>query len=290
MAGSALAAAASSARPAERRTARDLIVRHKDEIANALGEAITADHFVRGVLTTLTNTPDLQRATEQSLIGGVLFAAQLRLEIGNGLNQFHLTPRTIRKEVEGQWISELVCVPMIGYQGYVELAYRHSKVLDFQRIRIREGDEFDYSYTTERGTAITWRPALPFNTDAPYKGGVIRSKLAGGGVVETYMHVDQIEQRRPDYTREQTMRKGPRAGETYTPNTPWSMGPSSYESMCDKTVMREHQKYLPKSIEMQKALELDGRVVAQDDGEIHTVLDRDAEFGPAAAAIEEATT
>jgi recombination protein RecT len=274
---SELAQRAAEVKPSERATARDLILRHQEEFDRALGRSMDTDHFVRGVLTSLTANPDLQTVTEQSLIAAVLLAAQLKLEIGAGMNQFHLTPRNVTVDVEemvnGRAVkarrSQSVCVPIIGYQGYVKLGYNHPRVLDFQVIRVREGDEFDYSYTTERGKAISWRPTLPIDISKPYAGGVIRSALAGGGVIETYMHVSEIEAARPDYTK-------PKEGQDWVPNTPWK---TNYEAMADKTIMRQHQKYMPKSIEMETALALDNRVLARVNGEVVTALPYEQEFG-----------
>lgn len=274
---SELAQRAAQAKPSERRVARDLILDHQAEFERALGKSMDTDHFVRGVLTSLTATPDLQTVTEQSLIAAVLLAAQLKLEIGAGMNQFHLTPRNVTVETEemvnGRLVKarrpQSVCVPIIGYQGYVKLGYNHPRVLDFQVIRVREGDEFDYSYTTERGKAISWRPRLPIDISKPYQGGVIRSALVGGGVIETYMHVSEIEAARPDYTK-------PKEGSEWVPNTPWK---TNYEAMADKTIMRQHQKYMPKSIEMERALALDNRVLRQDGEEVVTALPYEQEFG-----------
>lgn len=280
---SAIAQRAASAQQGDERTIRDTITEHSEEISKALGNSITPEHFIRGVFTTLTANPDLQNATEQSLIAAILFAAQLKLEIGNGLNQFHLTPRTIditeTQVLNGQNVKvktkRLVCVPMIGYQGYVDLGYRHPRVLDYQIVRVREGDYFDFSYTTELGKAIVWRPVLPLDMKAAYVGGIVRSKLAGGGVTETYLTRDQIEARRPAYTKEQEAN-----GKSWIPNTPWK---TDWEAMADKSLIREHQKLTPKSIEMLQVMALDGRVLEKRDGEISAALDFDAEFGEKSA-------
>jgi len=274
---SQLVARAAGSVSTERRTVRDAINMHSEEFKRALGDSMDVEHFIRGVFTTITANPELQNVTEESLMAGVLWAAQLRLEIGNGMNQFHLTPRKVSMpNGEGGYEKVQVCVPMIGYQGYIDLSYRHSKVLDFQSVRIREDDEFDYSYTTERGKSLTWKPQLPIDITKRYVGGIIRSKLAGGGVTETYMHISEIQARRPDYTKEQPGRGNKAA---YTPKTPWSLSQSSFESMCDKTIIREHQKLMPKSIEMQRVLALDGRVLKTgEDNEIEAVLPFDKEF------------
>jgi recombination protein RecT len=289
-----LAQRAATAKPVDSptRSNRDLVLAHGEELSKALGQETDVDHFIRGVLTVLTNSPQLQQASERSLMAAILFGAQLKLEIGNGMNQFHLTPRKRRwtEVVNGrdEWKEEWVCVPMIGYQGYVELSYRSAKVLDFQVVRIREGDAFEYRYTTETGKQLFWQPAdNVVDESKPYKGGIIRSRLAGGGVAETYMTVGQIEQRRPDSSREQEIKFGKDKGNLYVPNTPWTASVSSYESMCDKTIMREHQKYLPKSIEMMQALALDGRLLARNQhGELEAAATYAEDFGPNVAALE----
>lgn len=90
---SQIAQRAAEVRPTDQRTVRDMIVEHQGEFESALGDSMSVEHFMRGVFTTITANPELADVSEQSLAAGLLWAAQLNLEIGNGMNQFHLIGR-----------------------------------------------------------------------------------------------------------------------------------------------------------------------------------------------------
>ena len=189
--------------------------------------ATNADRFIRCMLNECSRTPKLLECTAQSLIGGVLVAAQLGLEIGGPMGQAYLLP--FGKKSAGYTEAQLV----IGYKGYVALAYRSPQIKSFACRIVRDGDTFDIAYGTS--PIITHKPALAM--DGPPVGYYAVVELAQGGHDFEYMTKAQCEQHRDKYA---LMKNG----------GPWS---TNFDEMALKTTMRRLAKRLPLSAELSTA-------------------------------------
>jgi hypothetical protein len=66
-------------------TMKELVEMQMPAIERQLGGAMNSDAFVRAVLSEITKQPKLMSADPKTVLGGVMLAAQLRLEIGSGL-------------------------------------------------------------------------------------------------------------------------------------------------------------------------------------------------------------
>src|SRR5215216_6817064 len=97
-------------------TMKELVEAQLPAIERQLGGAMNSEAFVRAVLSEITKQPKLMSADPKTVLGGVMLAAQLRLEIGSGLGEFWLTPRKDH--------GRQICLPIIGYQGFIKLALR----------------------------------------------------------------------------------------------------------------------------------------------------------------------
>lgn len=219
-------------------TVKELVEAQLPAIERQLGGAMNSDAFVRAVLSEITKSPDLMQSDPKTLLGGVMLAAQLRLEIGSGLGEFYLTPR----KDHGRWI----CLPIIGYQGMVKLALQSDTVLNIQAAVIREGDDFTFGSDVARGIYHEWRPR-DFDESREMVGVLATAQMRGGGVSWAYLTLDQIHARRPSYWEK----------------TPWKSNP---EEMAKKTAVRALAKYLPKSTALGRALEADEQKVQQVKG------------------------
>src|ERR671924_2141362 len=120
----------------QQKTVLDLLQRSKPEIARTLPANVDVERFERIVRTEIRRTPKLLECDPYSLLGAVMWAAQLGLEPGP-LQHVHLIP--YKREV----------VFLIGYRGYVELAFRSGQVKDVTGALVREGDRFEYQYGTQ---------------------------------------------------------------------------------------------------------------------------------------------
>jgi recombination protein RecT len=226
---------------------KDLVYAQQAAIEVQLAGALNSAAFVRAALSSISSSPALQEATPQSVLGAVMLAAQLKLEIGPALGHFYMTPRMSG----GTW----TCLPIIGYQGYIELAYRSGRIEKIETFLVREGDKFDHGANSERGRFFDWNPA-DYDEQRPWTGVVAMAKLKGAGTVWAFLPKDKVLARRP---------KG------------WEKGPwnTNEEEMVRKTAIRALAPYLPKSTELGKAIQADEQKVESIAGIHDLVITRD---------------
>lgn len=224
-------------------TMRDLVQAQQAAIETQLAGAMNSAAFVRAAISTISSSPQLQQATPSSVLGGIMLAAQLKLEIGPALGHFYLTPR---KEKGVQ-----ICLPIIGYQGYIELAYRSGRIEKIETFLVRDGDKFDHGANSERGRFFDWNPA-DYDETRPWTGVVAMAKIKGAGTVWAYLPKDKVIARRPHYWE----------------STPWK---TNEEEMARKSGVRALAPYLPKSTELGKAIEADEQKVESIAG-IHDLV------------------
>jgi recombination protein RecT len=210
-------------------TIYDLIESNKRQLARALPANLDADRFARLVWTEVRKTPRLLDCSGASLLGAAMFAAQLGLEPGP-LGHVWLTPR----RVKGVW----TVVPIIGYRGYIELAYRSGAVVDFDAQVVHAHDTFKQSLGLHRDLVHEVPPlgeergdAVGYYAVAYLKSGSAHFKVMGKG---------EIEARRK------------RSGAS--DDGPWA---SDYDAMALKTVVRAMAPLLPLSAETQRAIATD---------------------------------
>lgn len=241
-------------------TMRDLVQAQQPAIEAQLAGTLNSGAFIRAAISSISASEKLQNATSQSVLGGIMLAAQLKLEIGPALGHFYLTPR---KDQGTQ-----ICLPIIGYQGYVELAYRSGRVEKIETFLVRDGDKFDHGANSERGRFFDWKPA-DYDENRPWTGVVAMAKIKGAGTVWAYLPKDKVLGRRPSYWQ----------------STPWK---SNEEEMARKTGIRALAPYLPKSTEFAKAIEADENKVESIAGVHELVVTRDDE--PETLTVNESTT
>jgi recombination protein RecT len=239
----------------------DLILAMKPQMAMALPKHITADRMARIVLTEIRRVPKLVECGRDSLLGAVMTCSQLGLEPGNGLGHAYLLPFDKRAKVEGQWKTVGTdCQLIIGYRGMIDLARRSGQIVSLSARSVFQSDRFNYRFGLDE--TIEHIPADGERGNLTHVYAV--AKLKDGGVQFEVMSRAEIEK--------------VRAGSKAKDSGPWV---SHFEEMAKKTAIRRLFKYLPVSIEMQRAVTLDEQGEAglpQD----HNVIDMDTgEYTPA---------
>lgn len=229
-------------------TIRDLIQAQQPAIEAQLAGTLNSGAFVRAAISTIMRDEKLQQADPRTLLGSIMLAAQLKLEIGPALGYFYLTPR---KE-KGQF----VCLPIVGYTGLIELAYRSGRVEKIETFLVRDGDKFDHGANSERGRFFDWVPA-DYDETRPWVGVVAMAKIRNAGTVWAYLPKDKVLARRPHY---------------WDKGTPWQ---TNEEEMARKTGVRALAPYLPKSTELAKAIEADENKVEHIAGVHDLVVTRE---------------
>lgn len=243
-------------------TMRDLVQAQQPAIEAQLAGAINSGAFVRTALSVISQSPELQNADPKTVLGAIMLAAQLKLEIGPALGHFYLTPRKQH--------GKLICLPILGYQGVIELAYRSGRIEKIETFLIREGDKFDHGANSERGRFFDWVPA-DYDEQREWVGVVATAKLRGAGTVWSYLPKEKVLARRPSYWE----------------NGPWK---SDEEAMVRKTAVRALAPYLPKSTDLGRAIEADEQRVEHIAGVHDLVVTRDAVADSAPVVADSAPT
>ncbi len=214
---------------------RDFLQSRRGEIAAALPKHLTPDRMIRLALTEFTKNKTLQQCTPASVYAGIIQASQLGLEIGV-MGQAYLVPYQNRKAgtVEAQFIP--------GYKGLISLARRSGEVTSIETHIVYEMDEFELELGIE--TKVRHVPNLDGDRGrARLVYGV--AHFRDGGHHFEWMTLADVEKIR-------SKSKAANSG-------PWV---DHYEQMVRKTLIRRMANYLPMSIELANAIEIDNAVDA----------------------------
>lgn len=198
-----------------------------------------SDQIVADAIQMLEANPKLRECSPMSVLGGLVTISQLNLRPGV-LGQAWLVPMW-NKHVRG-FQATLV----VGYQGYLTLAYNSDQIRHVESRTVYEGDTFDFSFNNEQ---LVHKP--DFTRD---KGRAIAYyavvHLANGHThVERPLTVPEMEEHRDKYAMARK-KDGTIVG-------PWR---DNFDAMSRKTMILKALKYLPKSISYQTAEVVDSTV------------------------------
>lgn len=222
----------------------------KSQFEMALPKHMNADRMARIITTEIRKTPALAECNIQSFLGAAVQCSQLGLEPGGALGHAYLLPFGSGKAKDGKPNVQLI----IGYRGMIDLARRSGQIVSISARTVREGDDFHFEYGLDEVLKHTPKS----DDDATITHIYAVAKLKDGGLQFEVMTKSQIDK----------VKATSKAGES----GPWK---THYEEMAKKTVIRRLFKYLPVSIEMQKAVVLDEKADAGISQENDMVLDGD---------------
>lgn len=220
----------------------------------AMPKGMEASQLVRDALTCLSATPKLAECDATSVLGGLMTCAQLGLRPAV-LGHAWLLPMWDRKT--GGQKATLV----IGYQGYLELAYRSNKVSKVTARIIRDGDKYTIRYGDNETLQHT--PNLFGEQGAPI-AYYATAQLIPKATTFQVMSKREVEEHRDKFAMAKT-KTGVILG-------PWK---DHFDAMALKTVVLRLIKTLPKSPELTAALAADGgvRVDLTASQDVNTVVD-----------------
>ena len=203
-----------------------------------------ADAYVRSAITLIKQTPGLAKVDPLTILGGLMTASQLGLELGP-LQVAYLVPRAGKAQFQ------------VGYRGYIELAYRSGLMADITAETVCEGDDFSFDRATGE-ISHTWD--LHQTRGSAYAYYAV-ANFKGGGRAFVVLNKGEVEKFRKRSSQ---------------PNGPaWT---NDYDAMAKKTCIRRLEPFLPKSTELSRAFVLDGSVatgVTADSTEVDTTFDYD---------------
>lgn len=206
----------------------EMLESFKVQIAAALPRHLNADRMVRIAMTEFRKNPDLARCDPKSVFASIIIAAQLGLEPGV-MGQAYLIP------------YNKVCTLVPGWQGYVDLVARAGRASVWTDA-VRAGDTFRYSKGTS--PSIIHEPG-DGDDDSPfaYVYAVGRIKNAEWPVIEVWSRA-KVQKHLKQYNKVGTRHYA-------------LQSERNLEMYGRKACLMQVIKYLPKSVELQAAAELD---------------------------------
>jgi recombination protein RecT len=214
---------------ANQKTVVGLLEQMKGEIARCLPRHLTPERMTRIAITELRKTPKLQECDPMSFIAAIMQASQLGLEPGI-MGSCYLIPFYNSKT------GKYECTFMPGYRGFLDLARRSGQIVSLVARAVYENDEFTYEFGLKED--IKHKPCMD------NKGSLVAvyavALLKDGGYQFDVMSRAEVE----------TIRNTSKSKDS----GPWV---TNFEEMAKKTVLRRLFKWLPCSVEMQKAVSLD---------------------------------
>ncbi|HAH7828598.1 recombination protein RecT [Escherichia coli] len=216
----------------------------KKQLAVALPRHMTADRMIRIAMTEIRKVPELAECDEMSFISAIVQCSQLGLEPGSALGHAYLLPFCNGKAKDSKKNVQLI----VGYRGMIDLARRSGQITSLSARVVREGDEFSYELGLDE--KLVHRPGE--NEDAPITHVYAVAKLKGGGAQFEVMTKKQVEKVRDTHSK---------AAKNAASKGGVSIWEKHFEDMAQKTVIRKLFKYLPVSIEIQRAVSMDEKEV-----------------------------
>lgn len=218
-----------------------LIDRQRNLISQILPKHMDAARLTKIIATTIRMQPKLLECTPVSLLGASMLSAQTGLEPGP-LGECYWLPFWNRKaewtdpETGRKRTGAFEVTWIMGYKGIMKLARNSGQLLSISSHVVYDKDEFSFSYGLDEHLHH-----VPADGDRgrPVKAWML-ARFKDGGHYFRVMSVADIEKH-----RERSRAKD---------NGPWV---TDWDAMACKTTIRASAPFLPLSIEVARALNVD---------------------------------
>lgn len=247
---------ATSMRLADCKTIADALqtAQFQRAVADAAPAHMTSQRLMATFRQAARNNPAFNECNLMSVLGTFMTCTFLGLEPNTPLGQAYMIPfkrrrydKASRQMVDDGYDLQLI----IGYQGYLDLAFRNPRVQSIAAHAVYEGDDFSFEYGSNEH--LQHRPkGLHAEGDVP-RYFYMYSKLQGGQAFEVLptSKVIQIRNGSQGYqaalaAKERAEKEGRRIPASYT-EAPWV---KHFIAMGQKTAVRHGFKWLPKTVEM----------------------------------------
>ena len=224
------------------RTLVEALQKAKGSMSAVAAKVVTPDKLIKIAVAAAQRTPLLLQCTPASIVRAVMQGAELGLTPGSALNSAYLVP--FKNTKTNEWEAQLI----VSAQGLSELAYRSGLVSFILAEVVYDGDEFNYKLglNPELDHVPTDETIDPSKITHAYMVVGLKDGTRAFRVL-TRKGIDRIMQRSPSV----------KSGN----NSPWN---TDYAEMARKTVIKNGMKYVPKSIEVAKAIALDNAIETGD--------------------------
>lgn len=225
----------------------NVLAKNRDAFGASLPSGMSVDRFQRLLLTAVNTNPDLLDCTPNSFIAAGVTAAQLGLEPNDPRGLAYLIPFKKRVKVKDDkgrdvWTETRIVNFIIGYRGMLDLARRSGIVSSINAFPVFEGDTFEYQLGLD--PHLKHVPGADCDDDP--------AKL-------THVYAVAKVQGEPQFvvlTRKQIERTKASSQGGASSYSPWN---THYVEMALKTALRRLCKWLPQTVEMAAAQQLDDR-------------------------------
>ena len=216
--------------PQKVKEVQGLIEQMKPQLMDVLPRHMKPERIIRLCRAMVTKRQKLSQCTPISLLGAIVECSTLGLEPETPLGHAWILPFKDQAQM------------IIGYQGYIDLAYRSGKVDWITAEVVYANDPFDMQLGTRH--ELHHSPAIG---DRGEPVGVYAvCKIKDGGT--TFKHLTKV----------QVMKYKAMAPAANSNDSPWNSSNIEIQlDMWKKTAVRRLQKYIPKSTELARAIALD---------------------------------
>ena len=226
-------------------------------------KALDPEKVVRLTLNAMQRTPKLKATTLESMLGCMMTATSLGLEPNTVLEHAWIIPYQNRKKgKDGRWFSLLEAQFMVGYRGYVALAYRFDDLAMLHADAVCDNDVFQSYISSEVETGTFFKHQKSLKDPGEPIGSYCFTRLNRSGrnmdiVTELpKAEIELIRERSETYKAlkgrldSASTKDIAKAQKTFD-ETPWNMW---WRSMWAKSAIRRHVKQFPLTAEMSAAV------------------------------------
>lgn len=231
----------------EETTVKSLLIKKQIEIASMLPKHINVERFMKSALLVVARSPQLQKCTPMSVVASVINAAELGLDFTPAKGEAYLVPF---------WNSKNNCMEaqfMPGYRGFIALARRSGVVKNIDAHLVYTNDEFELEYGAT--PKLHHKPEI-FKERGRVVGGYAIAFFDDETFQATFMGVEEL-----NSIKARTKSKDRNGNIT----GPWV---TDEKEMQKKTTVRRLFKYLPVSVDLEKAMQYDNRATRIVENEI----------------------
>lgn len=223
------------AAPAPTHTIQDIIKSQWGKIEAVMPKHMSSERLYQITISAINHEPKLMQCDVATLLSCVMKCSALGLEPSSvdGLGRAYILPFNNKKA------RKMEATFILGYKGMIELARRSGQIKDLSARAVYDGDFFEYEFGLNEN--LVHRPSGKKRNakEKPTHVYMVAHFVDGGHYMDvmTYEEVEEVRKRS--------------AASNYGP---WV---TDWVAMALKTVIRRSFKFLPVSIEAQKAVEED---------------------------------
>jgi recombination protein RecT len=214
---------------AKRESFPTMLEKMKPQIAMALPKHLNADRMCRIALTEFRRNPKLAECDPTSVVACVVMSAQMGWEIGVD-GAAYIVP------------FGKTCTLVPGWKGYVDLVSRAGRATVWTQA-VREGDTFNFQYGSE--PRIAHQPGAETDDDSPFTHAYACGRVKGAeqSVIEVWSRAKVLKH----------LKRYNKVG-----NAHYALqNENNLEMYGRKVALLQVIKYMPKSVELQVAKELE---------------------------------